>query len=932
MIEAKDTQHVSVVWLLDLLAMIALLLLVAAVFYKTVLWGVPVSRITKLAHWDSFFFDQAQGMNISLDPTTLLLYIPFYFLVALIWGGGVIPLWNPLSGCGSPLVGDIESGILSPWKLLFALHPGLETYNRILVSEIACAAIGTYLLARLLQLPRLSSLFAAVTFCLCPYILYYSELTTGSACCFLPFIFAAFALLACSVNAGSIIFAAFTSTVLIFSAHPESAFFGIIGGCLLAFFLRLFNVYGNTEFPLWKSLLNLCCGIALTGLLTFSFSAPVTFPFLEYLRNSDCYKFSTAGSAYVNWQSVLSCLLAPGCGGASPYLGVAILPLLSIGLFKGSALWRALLLSALVMFITVTQVGPVNNLFAHSVLAAVMTIYCLPAFLLVLSLLAAYGLHCLYKDTDKPYFILIIAAFASLLQVGLTVFVRSHTRGLTSLQFDSAIPYVISLLSLQIIVLCSLALIVVLFSRRLGIFAGVRTCCLIAVSLLSMSPAIALSLPAESHFIYELKEPLLGIDFTNNRLTSLGEHLFRPDTNWVFGISDLRCIKSLTPARYASFMRACGAQVDSHTQIFNQTPTHAFDFAAVPYVLTQLPLIDDKNTNGLAIEPPDTASAQQQSVIADLLLLSNQFSYLPDDYALAGDLHWQYEGKDCTADSPTPYKVMFLLSSTDGRALWFSDYYDLCPHVTLPVPMSLPEGSGVVVSMRVIDHKTNQLIKELPCGSFQILKANTQSEGRFSLLKEDGSNSGNIVRLYRNQHALPQAYIVHNVIPASGPDNALSLITTGTFSPATVAVVETPFIPTGIATTTDGVVLAPSLEDRQDNLNLQRPNANSVEINVSTTAPGLVVLNDTYYPGWEAFVDGKPTSILRCNYLFRGVFITEGTHKIKFVYLPASFIVGAVLASCAALILIIWLVIRLWPRKVADGQTAGDSLAKNSRG
>ncbi len=62
-----------------------------------------------------------------------------------------------------------------------------------------------------------------------------------------------------------------------------------------------------------------------------------------------------------------------------------------------------------------------------------------------------------------------------------------------------------------------------------------------------------------------------------------------------------------------------------------------------------------------------------------------------------------------------------------------------------------------------------------------------------------------------------------------------------------------------------------------------------VEIDVAAPRPGIVVLHDLFYPGWEAFVDGNKQPVLRANILFRGVEVPAGHHKIAFSFRPLSF-------------------------------------------
>lgn len=62
----------------------------------------------------------------------------------------------------------------------------------------------------------------------------------------------------------------------------------------------------------------------------------------------------------------------------------------------------------------------------------------------------------------------------------------------------------------------------------------------------------------------------------------------------------------------------------------------------------------------------------------------------------------------------------------------------------------------------------------------------------------------------------------------------------------------------------------------------------AVELDVDAPRAGIVVLHDLYYPGWEAFVDGKSETILRANVLFRGVEVGAGHHRVVFSFRPLS--------------------------------------------
>jgi hypothetical protein len=80
-----------------------------------------------------------------------------------------------------------------------------------------------------------------------------------------------------------------------------------------------------------------------------------------------------------------------------------------------------------------------------------------------------------------------------------------------------------------------------------------------------------------------------------------------------------------------------------------------------------------------------------------------------------------------------------------------------------------------------------------------------------------------------------------------------------------------------------------------------------VAVEVVAERPGLLVLSDVDYPGWEATLDGTPREILRADYLFRAVGVPAGRSEVVFRYRPASLRIGAALSAAGALAAGAWL-------------------------
>ena len=85
----------------------------------------------------------------------------------------------------------------------------------------------------------------------------------------------------------------------------------------------------------------------------------------------------------------------------------------------------------------------------------------------------------------------------------------------------------------------------------------------------------------------------------------------------------------------------------------------------------------------------------------------------------------------------------------------------------------------------------------------------------------------------------------------------------------------------------------------------ERDDTDHVIVCTECPSEGLLVLRDSWYPGWTAFIDGERTPILRINGCFRGVVVPAGKHKTKFVYRPILVYVAGVVSLLALLLVML---------------------------
>ena len=163
---------------------------------------------------------------------------------------------------------------------------------------------------------------------------------------------------------------------------------------------------------------------------------------------------------------------------------------------------------------------------------------------------------------------------------------------------------------------------------------------------------------------------------------------------------------------------------------------------------------------------------------------------------------------------------------------------------------------------------------------------------------------GEYANTYENREFLPRAFLVDQTITVMDPEQLLPTLLQGDFDLSQKAVVE------------ENIPLpSDSAEPLQGKVVLEQVNPELVRIHVTTNRPALLVLNDNYFPGWNAYVDGAPTKIYRANYLARAVIAPQGEHIIEFRYEPSSVQIGLGVSGIAALGLLALLGIGLWARR-----------------
>lgn len=154
----------------------------------------------------------------------------------------------------------------------------------------------------------------------------------------------------------------------------------------------------------------------------------------------------------------------------------------------------------------------------------------------------------------------------------------------------------------------------------------------------------------------------------------------------------------------------------------------------------------------------------------------------------------------------------------------------------------------------------------------------------------------NGVYLYRNLSAYPRAYLAKHIEYADKKTIAKKMLETD-YIQEKLVFMEEPL------NANDSLVKNSSGEDFSS-IRFVEYTTDKVTIRITSNYSGFLVLNDTYYPGWKAYDNGKRIEISRANYFMRAIKLSPGEHEVVFEYDPWTYRVGKGLSIFGVILVI----------------------------
>ena len=884
-----------------------------------------------------------------------------------------VPLWNPYQAYGAPLAANMQAQPFNPIYLIFALHPTPRTYNLFILLRLFVAGFFTYLFLRFF-VSFTPSCAGAASCMLATYYLLYITMPNLSVEIWLPALFFCTELLLRKRNLTASIYLALVVLMVLVGGMPESAL-------LVLSFSYAYYVFRLLSDPdLRPHYLSHTTHLIIANGLGFLLAAPQLLPFLEFMRHSfDTHQAQNIGGVILGaghdpFGRSITTYIEPLVFGPpwnditnhfSGHTGVrgafGVIPLLFAILAIAGIIRRPLAKErkhhlSLVLFFTASTLAILSKRYGNPL---VNWMGSLPLFGLIgfpkyeealllfcVSALAALGVsavveHCvtLSRRVLSLLIVFVIAAAAFL-----------YTNPLIPRSDPHNAYYYTSFAGAFILlgIAATILLIPAAFSRRKSRLWLSSFVVLIVteLSLNYFAPCFYFFNPAAS----DDASPYAGapfVDFVKGQDPGGHWRVFGRDLilypNWssTYRLEDIRDLDAMYYEKYLPFVRAFftnpiepitgerhdrfGGGIDY--PFASPRERRLLQLSSVRYILSQraylpfsalqseilaqnagtpLPLIREAvftiqgDTKPVLFQHPRSERLPFVTTISpDKSTLSFSLAMDPAVFSGCGaGVDYRLEIKDGAGAIRQLYDRYIDPKHRPEERRWFPEAVDLQRYLGQTVTLlfsALPGPSGDTCAA---------------WGGWGALHfAEDRTAPNFKRIFRGGAD------VYEYDEVLPRAAIFNSAEVVADDAAILQRLVSPTLDPfQSVVVAADQLLPQDLNLIKDMDEL-PS--HPVSAATIQSYTSREVVIRASLDRSGLLMLNDSNYPGWKVYVDGRPANWIPVDYLFRGVFLFAGDHQVVYRYEPESFRLGATLSGLTVLGLAIYLIAARSRRRLA---------------
>jgi hypothetical protein len=148
--------------------------------------------------------------------------------------------------------------------------------------------------------------------------------------------------------------------------------------------------------------------------------------------------------------------------------------------------------------------------------------------------------------------------------------------------------------------------------------------------------------------------------------------------------------------------------------------------------------------------------------------------------------------------------------------------------------------------------------------------------------------------LFENLTAFPRFFLAHEVRAVKSIQDLRNLVQRHEIDLRYTAITDSP------------IELPPNVVNEVDEVKTLKYEPNAIEVSTQASRRSLLVLSETYYPGWKAWLDDQPVPIVPTDIALRGVIVPAGAHRVRMEFRPPILPISLGISLGTAILLAIY--------------------------
>jgi hypothetical protein len=156
-------------------------------------------------------------------------YLPLHVLAARMLRHGHLPVWNPYTFSGYPLLATNQAAVLYPPNWAFVVFPEVAANNAVVIVNFVIAGVGGFLLSRRLCGDDLGALVSGLGFAFCGFMFaHIPHQSMIASVAWLPWVVWGFELLRARVSAGRLAIGGGAFALVALAGHSQMVFLTVV--------------------------------------------------------------------------------------------------------------------------------------------------------------------------------------------------------------------------------------------------------------------------------------------------------------------------------------------------------------------------------------------------------------------------------------------------------------------------------------------------------------------------------------------------------------------------------------------------------------------------------------------------------------------------------------------------------------------------------